>query len=86
MLIQPLSAVFYPVRILPIWLQPIALSLPSTHVFEGMRGVLMNGHLDLHHMWWAFGLNIIYGILSIMAFNALLQSVRKQGLLAKNFA
>jgi ABC-2 type transport system permease protein len=86
MLIQPLSAVFYPVQILPAWIQPVALALPSTHVFEGMRDVLMHGHLNLNHMWWAFLLNIVYGILSVIAFNALLQSVRKQGLLAKNFA
>jgi ABC-2 type transport system permease protein len=86
MLIQPLSAVFYPVHILPAWIQPVALALPSTHVFEGMREVLMNGQIDFRHMWWAFGLNIIYSVLSVIAFNALLQSVRKQGLLAKNFA
>jgi ABC-2 type transport system permease protein len=86
MLIQPLSAVFYPVRILPLWLQPVALALPSTHVFEGMRQALISGHLDMHHMWWALGLNVLYSILSVLAFNAMLQAVREHGLLAKNFA
>ena len=37
--LTPFSAVFYPVAVLPRVLQPIALALPSAHVFEGMRGV-----------------------------------------------
>ena len=37
--LTPFSAVFYPVSVLPEMLQPIALALPSAHVFEGMRGV-----------------------------------------------
>ena len=41
--VQPLSAVFYPVSILPTWLQPIALCFPSTHVFEGMREIINTG-------------------------------------------
>ena len=39
--LTPFSAVFYPVAVLPKALQPIALALPSAHVFEGMRGVLL---------------------------------------------
>lgn len=34
--IQPVVAAFYPVSVLPGWLQPVALALPVTHVFEGM--------------------------------------------------
>ena len=35
--ILPISCVYYPVSTLPAWLQPVALALPSTHVFEGLR-------------------------------------------------
>ena len=38
--LSPLSCVYYPVTILPGWLQPVAWALPSTYVFEGMRAVL----------------------------------------------
>ena len=38
--LTPFSAVFYPVAVLPRRLQPIALALPSAHVFEGMRAAL----------------------------------------------
>ena len=36
--LTPFSAVFYPVSVLPRAVQPIALALPASHVFEGMRG------------------------------------------------
>src|SRR5262249_38242438 len=32
--LAPLSCVYYPVTILPVWLQPLAWALPSTYVFE----------------------------------------------------
>ena len=31
----PLCCVYYPVTTLPGWLQPVALALPPTYVFEG---------------------------------------------------
>jgi ABC-2 type transport system permease protein len=47
--LAPVSAVYYPVATLPAALQPIALSLPSSYVFEGMRAVLTEHvfHWDL---------------------------------------
>ena len=32
--LAPISAVLYPVSVLPAWLRPVSLALPSTHVFE----------------------------------------------------
>ena len=39
--LQPLSGVYYPIDVLPHWLQYVAWLLPSSHVFEGMRAVLI---------------------------------------------
>ena len=39
--VQPISGVYYPVEVLPGWLQTLAHLLPSSHVFEGMRAVLI---------------------------------------------
>ena len=41
--VAPLSGIYYPISTLPDWLQPIAYSLPSAHVFEGMRAAAMDG-------------------------------------------
>src|SRR5436305_14199275 len=40
-LFLPLTCVYYPVAVLPDWLQAVAWSLPPTYVFEGMRALLM---------------------------------------------
>src|SRR3984893_13217256 len=41
-LLLPLTCVYYPVTILPGWLQVVAWTLPPTYVFEGMRELLIN--------------------------------------------
>jgi ABC-2 type transport system permease protein len=58
--LTPFSAVFYPVAVLPHALQPIALALPSAHVFEGMRGILLNGVVRWDHLIAAFALNAVW--------------------------
>ncbi len=82
-LIQPVAAVFYPVSVLPAWVQPIALSIPATHVFEGMRGVLSGQPIDTGHLLAAFALNIVYLIGAGLFFRFMFGEARKRGLLAK---
>ena len=82
-LIQPVAAVFYPLDVLPGWIQPISLSIPATHVFEGMRQVLNDGPFPLQHLLWAFGLNIVYLIAGALFFRYMFGVARRKGLLAK---
>src|SRR5437762_6264602 len=42
-LIMPVICVYYPVSVLPQWLQWIAWALPPTYVFEGMRALILQG-------------------------------------------
>jgi ABC-2 type transport system permease protein len=58
--LAPFSAVFYPVSVLPTFLQPVALALPAAHVFEGMRGILLDGVVSYGHLAAATGLNIFW--------------------------
>lgn len=84
-LLQPLSAVFYPVSILPAWLQPLALCLPSTHVFEGMRAILNNGigHFPGQSLLYAAVLNVLAMIIAALFFNHMYRIARERGLLTK---
>jgi ABC-2 type transport system permease protein len=82
-MIQPLCAVFYPLSILPKWLQPISLAIPATHVFEGMRQVLENKGMPVGHLWAAFGLNLVYLAVAALIFNRMFNVARRKGLLAK---
>ncbi len=61
--IAPISGIYYPVSVLPGWLQPVALALPSSHVFEGMRILMIEHTFSWHHLQWAIGLNIGYLLL-----------------------
>jgi len=82
-LIQPISAVFYPVSVLPSWLQPVAYMVPATYVFEGMRHVL-GGHADItQYLLTASGLNLLYFVLISFFFGGMLNNARERGALAK---
>ncbi|MCB5186236.1 ABC transporter permease [Methylobacillus gramineus] len=79
--IQPLCAIYYPVAILPSWLQPIAWALPASHVFEGMRELLLHHTLNTAHMQWAALLNVLYLGIGIAIFLGYFHTARKKGLL-----
>jgi ABC-2 type transport system permease protein len=81
--IQPLAAVFYPVSVLPGWLQPVAMALPCTPVFEGMRAVLAGKAIPWWNLEHALLLNLGWGSIAAFFFAANLRHVRKTGLLVK---
>ena len=82
-LLQPFSAVFYPVSVLPQALQYVANILPSTHVFEGMRAVIATGTLPVNNLIWAFGTNIFYLVLVLWFFARMFARVKNKGMLMK---
>lgn len=82
-LIQPLTAVYYPVAVMPGWLQWGALALPSTHVFEGMRGVMAGAGFSWAYFGWAVALNGVCLLLAGLFYGWTLSTVRARGLLAK---
>ncbi|AEH45238.1 ABC-2 type transporter [Thermodesulfatator indicus DSM 15286] len=59
-LFLPVSGVFYPVEVLPDTLRLIALFVPASYVFEGMREVLLKQTLHISLLYKAFGLNMVY--------------------------
>jgi ABC-2 type transport system permease protein len=75
----PLTCVYYPVAVLPGWLQVVAWLLPPTYVFEGMRSLLIEQVFRPDLMLEALGLNAILFTAGAMAFLALLKSSRRNG-------
>ena len=80
-LIAPISAIYYPVSVLPEWLQPLAWSLPPAYVFEGMRAILFDGTFRVDLLIGAVLLNIVYFIVGGLAFTLSFRLARRQGLL-----
>jgi ABC-2 type transport system permease protein len=79
--LTPFSAVFYPVAVLPRMLQPIALLIPASHVFEGMRGVLLNGVVRWDHLAAAFVLNAAWLAAASILFARQFHQARVRGAL-----
>jgi ABC-2 type transport system permease protein len=77
--LMPLACVYYPVRVLPHWLQYVAWSLPPTYVFEGMRSLLIDHVFRNDLMLSALALNAVLLVASFAAFLALLRSARRHG-------
>lgn len=82
-LIQPFSAVFYPVSALPPALHPIANLIPTTYVFEGMRTLIKTGSLPMFLLLMASATNIIYLILSLFFFKHMFARTKARGALLK---
>ncbi len=82
-LLQPLSAIYYPLSVLPGWLQWISKLLPSTYVFEGMRAVSATRQMPLDYFWLALGLNLVYFFLAGIFFKQMYLAARKSGRLGR---
>ncbi len=80
---QPISCVFYPMEVLPGWLQAIAWVNPAAHVFEGMRAVLNASPETIAHLGWATGLNLLFLGVVIAAFHWTFEFCRERGLLVR---
>ncbi|MFQ5441560.1 MAG: ABC transporter permease [Thermodesulfobacteriota bacterium] len=83
LLFQPISAVFYPVSVLPLWLQHVVAFIPSAEVFEGMRYVIAGGGFPYGYLTRALALNAGYITVSILFFWWNFQAVKRKGMLVK---
>jgi len=79
--IAPVSGIYYPISVLPEWLQAVAWFLPASHVFEGMRALMFEQVVRSDLMWRAAGLNVVYIAAGASAFLFAFNSARQRGLL-----
>jgi ABC-2 type transport system permease protein len=75
----PLACIYYPVTVLPDFLQYVAWALPPTYVFEGMRALLIDGVFRTDLMVDSLILNAVLFIASFLIFLALLRSAKRHG-------
>lgn len=78
-ILMPLACVYYPVSVLPSWLQVIAWALPPTYVFEGLRALLIDQVFRADLMLQALALNVVLFAAAAASFVALINSARRQG-------
>ncbi len=77
--VQPLGCVYYPVAVLPGWLQPICWALPPTYVFEGLRAILIDHVFRLDLMAQGFAIDVVLLSAAAFGFAYFLRSARRAG-------
>ena len=82
--LAPLCGIYYPIATLPGWLQPLSWALPASHVFEGMRTVLLEHTVPVHRFLYALLLNIGYVGLGVGIFLITLYKARERGTLLQS--
>ncbi|MBU0666310.1 MAG: ABC transporter permease [Nanoarchaeota archaeon] len=63
-ILMMVSGIFYPITILPIWMQPIARLSPATYALEAMRKAIVE-HASIGSLWGLIWPLIITGIVLI---------------------
>lgn len=81
-LIEPFSAVYYPLETLPVIMQKIGHAFPTMYVFEGFR-LAYNGVFSWSHFQWALGLAVFYLIVGYALFISSIRWARRTGFLTK---
>ena len=80
-LLAPLGCVYYPLSILPDWLQILAKSLPLVYIFEEVRSILLDNVVSYSNIVSALTLNLVYFTLAVGTFYLAFSGARKKGTL-----
>jgi len=80
-LLAPLGCVYYPLSILPDWLQVLAKILPLVYIFEEVRSILLDNVVNYSNILTALKLNLIYFTSAVFIFYLAFYGARKKGTL-----
>ncbi len=77
--LMPVSGVYYPIAVLPHWLQVVAWGLPPAYIFEGMRSIMLEKTVHWDMLGIAFGLSAVYLVIGFQVFQWFFRSSRRAG-------
>jgi len=79
--LAPLGCIYYPIEILPNWLQIIAKLLPLVHIFEEMRNILIHDIVNYYQVLKAVIISLIYFVFGIIIFYLSYEGAKNRGTL-----
>ena len=79
--LAPLGCIYYPVDILPQWLQIIANFLPLVHIFEEMRNILIYDIINLSQILKAIFISLLYFVFGVIIFYMSYSGAKNRGTL-----
>jgi len=82
-ILQPFSCVFYPLSALPSWAAKIAVILPTTHVFEGMRASITEQTINYGSLLYSLIFVLMFLVIASVVFIWGVKKSKDNGELAK---
>ena len=82
-LVSPFAGVFYPVSILPGWMQAVSRGLPPAYVFEGLRAIIAGRPAPWDRLAIGGGLAGLYGLAAGLTVAWVYRSALRTGLIAR---
>ncbi len=79
--LAPLGCIYYPIDILPHWLQILAKILPLVYIFEEMRNILIYDILNYSEILKAIFISFLYFISGIIVFYLSYEGAKNRGTL-----
>ena len=76
-LLAPLGCIYYPIEILPNWLQYIAKSLPLVYIFEEVRNILIYQTYSVINIFKATMITFLYFSTAVFIFYIAFEKSRK---------
>jgi ABC-2 type transport system permease protein len=81
--IAPFVGVYYPVSVLPGWMQAVSRVLPPSYVFEGMRAIIRHAPWHVTDLVIGFALSVLYILAAAIFFRQVFRTAVRTGLLAR---
>ena len=82
-LVSPFAGVFYPVSVLPGWMQVVSKALPPAYVFDGMRTVIAGKPAPWDRLALGGGLAVLYVLAAGLTFAWVYRYAIRTGLIAR---
>ena len=82
-LLSPFAGVFYPLGVLPGWMQAIGRALPPSYVFEAMRAIVAGRPAPAGTLAFAVGLSLVYLLFACWVFARVYRFAIRTGLIAR---
>ena len=79
--LAPLGCIYYPIEILPEWLQIISKLLPLVHIFEEMRNILIYDNINYIQIFKAIVISFLYFVFSVFIFFCSYKGAKNRGTL-----
>lgn len=82
-ILSPFIGVFYPLKVLPVWMQHVGACLPPSYVFENLRNIAQTLPISQKDLWMSGGLSLLFLAGAFTLFVRVYKEATRLGLIAR---